>query len=186
MKNYIVLVKKFLLSIVVICLFCAIIRYIVLPKVVFPTKYKEQVLMSAKNHNIDPFLVFSIMKAESKFDPNALSRRGAKGLMQIIDTTGEWAATELNMTDFTTDQLFDPETNIEIGCWYIARLYNQYEGHIPTLLAAYNAGTGNVYKWRNNKKYSEDGIKIDYIPFWETRQYIKKVTRNLRFYVYLY
>lgn len=186
MKNHIVLIKKFLLSIVIMCLLYVIIRYIVFPKVVFPTKYKEQVFMSAKKHHIDPFLVFAIMKAESKFDPNALSRRGAKGLMQIMDTTGAWSATELGILDFTPDQLFEPEVNIEIGCWYIARLFNQYEGHIPTLLAAYNAGTGNIYKWRNDKKYSLDGITIHNIPFRETKQYVKRVMMNLKFYTYLY
>lgn len=156
------------------------------PEVIFPTKYKEQVFASAKKHNIDPFLVFAIMKAESKFNSNALSRRGAKGLMQIMDTTGTWAASELKMAEFTVDQLFDSEVNIEIGCWYIARLMNQYEGHVPTLLAAYNAGTGNVYKWKNNKEYSLDGVVIDYIPFGETRHYVKKVMRNLKIYTYLY
>lgn len=162
------------------------IRYIILPKIVFPIKYKKQVFESAKNHDVDPLLVLAIMKAESKFNPNALSRRGAKGLMQIMDTTGEWAASELGMSEFTADQLFDPKVNIDIGCWYIARLINQYEGDVPTLLAAYNAGTGNVYKWRNNKEYSLDGIVIDYIPFGETRRYIKKVMMNLNFYTYLY
>lgn len=171
---------------VIICSLCVIIRYIVFPKVIFPIKYKEQVFQSAKKYNIDPFLVFAIMKAESKFNPNAISRRGAKGLMQIMDTTGEWAASELKMSGFTADQLFDPSVNIDIGCWYIARLINQYEGHVPTLLAAYNAGTGNVYKWRNNKEYSLDGVVINYIPFGETREYIKKVTMNLKVYTYLY
>ena len=64
------------------------------PGVIFPTKYKEQVFVSAKKHNIDPFLVFAIMKAESRFNPNALSRRGAKGLMQIMDTTGTLCRSE--------------------------------------------------------------------------------------------
>lgn len=186
MKKKAILIKKILVSIVIISFLCVIIRYVILPKMIFVIQYKEQVLVSAKKHNIDPFLVFAIIKAESRFEPGAISRRGAKGLMQIMDTTGEWGASELGLSDFTTDQLFDPNTNIDIGCWYVARLIRQYDGHIPTLLAAYNAGTGNVYKWRNNKEYSLDGVIIDYIPFTETRQYVKKVKMNLWFYTYLY
>lgn len=180
------LFKKVLLGLVLICSLCVIIRYIVFPKVMYPISYKDQVFASAEKYNIDPFLVFAIMKAESKFNTNAISKRGAKGLMQIMDTTGEWAASELGIENFTRDDLFNPAVNIEIGCWYIARLDKQYDGHIPTLLAAYNAGTGNVYKWRNNKEYSLDGVIIDYIPFGETRLYIKKVILNFKFYTYLY
>lgn len=186
MRDYKIISKKLFVCLFIICSLCAIIRYIVLPKFVFPLKYKEEVLISAQKNGIDPYLVFAIIKAESKFNPNAISRRGAKGLMQIMDTTGEWGAKEIGFKDFTKDQLFKPKVNIEIGSWYIARLLKQYNGDIPTLLAAYNAGTGNVYKWKNNKKYSLDGIIIDYIPFEETRNYIKKVERNFRVYKILY
>lgn len=178
--------KKFIVRLFIICIFCVIIRYIVLPTTMFPMKYKAQVYESAQKYNIDPLLIFSIIKAESKFDSNAMSNRGAKGLMQIMDKTGEWAATELNMTDFSPDQLFDTKVNIDIGCWYVAKLLKQYDGNISTLLAAYNAGTGNVYKWRNNKEYSLDGVTLDYIPFGETRDYVEKVNLNLKIYRFLY
>ena len=184
--NSIVVLKKTMIWLFIIGILCVIIRYVIVPGFVFPTKYKEQVMASANRHNVDPLLIFSIIKAESKFNSDALSRRGAKGLMQIMDKTGQWAASELGMPEFTPDQLFDPTTNIEMGCWYVARLMKQYEGDIPTLLAAYNAGTGNVYKWRNNKDYSLDGMTIDYIPFGETRRYIEKVGQNLKCYQYLY
>lgn len=186
MKKDIGIFKKTMVRLFIICILCVIIRYIVLPTFVFPTQYKEQVLKHAKQHNVDPMLIFSIIKAESKFNPNAISKKGAKGLMQIMDTTGEWAATELKVSGFTKDQLFDPDVNINLGSWYVARLLRQYDGNVSTLLAAYNAGTGNVYKWRNNKEYSLDGITLDYIPFGETRNYIEKVNRNLKFYRYLY
>ena len=178
--------KKFIVRFFILCILCVIIRYIVLPTVMFPVKYKVQVYESARHYDIDPLLIFSIIKAESKFNPNAISNRGAKGLMQIMDQTGEWAATELKQSDFTTDQLFDPKVNIEIGAWYVAKLLKQYHGDVSILLAAYNAGTGNVYKWRNNTEYSLDGVTLDYIPFGETRDYVEKVNRNLKFYRYLY
>ncbi len=186
MGNFILRFKKIVVRLLIICTLCVIIRYIVLPGFIFPMKYKDLVIEKSVQHNVDPLLVFSIMKAESKFNPNAISRRGAKGLMQIMDKTGEWAAQEMQIPDFTKDQLFDPATNINIGCWYVAKLLSQYDGDIPTLLAAYNAGTGNVYKWRNNKDFSSDGVTLDYIPFGETRTYIEKVNMNLKFYRYLY
>ena len=178
--------RKIIVRFFIICILCVIIRYIILPATMFPRTYKEQVYMSAYEHNVDPLLIFSIIKAESKFNPGAISNRGAKGLMQIMDQTGEWAATELGIKDFTSDQLFDPAVNINIGSWYVAKLLRQYEGNISTLLAAYNAGTGNVYKWRNNKEYSLNGVTLDYIPFGETQRYVKKVKRNFKIYRYLY
>lgn len=161
-------------------------RYMIIPKFVFPIRYYDYVVKNAHKNNVDPFLIFSIIKAESKFNSNAISRSGAKGLMQIMDKTGHWGANELGVESFESDRLFDPQLNIEIGCWYVGKLQNQYEGDIATLLAAYNAGTGNVYKWKNNKQYSLDGITIDYIPFEETRKYIKKVQTNFKIYKYLY
>ncbi len=178
--------KKVVIRFFLLCILCVIIRYIVLPTLIFPMTYKSQVYESARHYDIDPLLIFSIIKAESKFNPSAISNRGAKGLMQIMDQTGQWAATELKLSGFTTDQLFDPKTNIELGSWYVAKLLKQYDGDISTLLAAYNAGTGNVYKWRNNTEYSLDGVTLDYIPFLETRDYVQKVNRNLKFYRFLY
>lgn len=178
--------KKTVVRLFIIAIICVIIRYIILPNFVFPMAHKEAVFKSAQHHKVDPLLIYSIMKAESKFDQNAMSNRGAKGLMQIMDQTGQWAAAELNIDGFTNEQLFDPQVNIEIACWYVARLMNQYDGNLRTLLAAYNAGTGNVYKWKNNKEYSLDGVSLDHIPFEETRNYVKKVSRNLKMYRYLY
>lgn len=178
--------KKNIVILFIICILCVIIRYIVLPTFIFPMRYKAQVYESAGHYDIDPLLIFSIIKAESKFNPNAISNRGAKGLMQIMDRTGEWAAEELNRSNFTSDKLFDPGVNIDIGSWYVAKLLKQYDGDISIVLAAYNAGTGNVYKWRNNTEYSLDGVTLDYIPFEETRDYVEKVNRNLKFYRYLY
>ncbi|NLI89947.1 MAG: lytic transglycosylase domain-containing protein [Epulopiscium sp.] len=186
MNNYMSIGKKITITLSILLIVCATIRYAILPVFVFPMKYKEEVLASSQQYNVDPLLIYSIIRAESDFDSNAVSNRGAKGLMQIMDKTGEWAASEISLAEFSKDQLFDPAINIRIGCWYIAKLINQYDGDVATALAAYNAGTGNVYKWKNNKKYSEDGVTINYIPFEETRNYINRVNRNLKFYRYLY
>lgn len=151
----------------------------------FPIKYQDLVNQYAKVYQLDSYLVFSIIKSESKFDPLARSHKGAKGLMQITDQTGEWAAQEIGIEEYNHDKLYDPEINIRIGCWYMRRLLNQYN-NLETSLAAYNAGSGNVSKWLKNDQYSKDGKTLVYIPFKETRVYVKNVINGIKRYRYFY
>lgn len=151
-------------------------------KTAYPTKYNEYVLKYANEYNIDPYLVFSIIKAESKFDQDAISHKDAKGLMQISPITQKWAQKELKLKDV---DIYDPNTNIKIGCWYLNRLYIQFKD-TNLVIAAYNGGSGNVAKWLKNKKYSRDGNVIDYIPFKETENYLEKVQKNYKMYTKLY
>jgi soluble lytic murein transglycosylase len=152
----------------------------------YPREYKELVAQYAHQYEVDPLLIYAIMKVESKYNPYAVSRSGAKGLMQIMDKTGAWGAQEVNIREYTHDILFKPEANIQIGCWYVAKLIKQYEGNLNVALAAYNAGPGNVYKWRNDPKYSFDGKTLYNIPFKETSSYVKKVQWHYKVYQFLY
>ncbi len=152
----------------------------------YPVTYSEYVQKYSEQYNLDEHLVFSMIKAESSFNPNAVSPRNAKGLMQIIDSTGEWAAEKMNIEDFTTAQLMEPETNIHIGCWYIARLLKQYNQNTELALAAYNAGSGNVSKWLKDESISKDGTTLDRIPFEETRNYVNKINKYISMYKKLY
>jgi soluble lytic murein transglycosylase len=152
----------------------------------YPTPYKEHVLISSEKYEIDPFLIYAVMKAESKFNPHALSRKGAKGLMQMMDTTGAWIAEITQLEGYSSDQLFAPQVNIELATWYISRLLKQYDGDVEMMLMAYNAGSGNVSKWKKDIRYSEDGITIHTIPFKETKEYLKKVKRYYTMYKWLY
>jgi soluble lytic murein transglycosylase len=151
-------------------------------KTAYPTKYNEYVFKYSNEYNIDPYLVFSIIKAESKFDPNAISHKDAKGLMQISPITQEWARKELKLKDV---DIYDPKTNIKIGCWYLNRLYMEFKD-TSLVIAAYNGGSGNVTKWLKNKEYSKDGNELHVIPFKETANYLEKVQKNHRTYKELY
>lgn len=151
----------------------------------FPLKYKSLVITYSNLYDLDPYLIFSIIKVESKFNPDAQSHKNAKGLMQITDKTGQWAAKELGIKDYSDEKLYDPEINIQIGCWYINKLLNQFED-VETSLAAYNAGSGNVSKWLKDERYSQDGKKVHEIAFWETKEYVKKVLDSKRIYKKLY
>ena len=149
----------------------------------YPRKYSVYVEKYSKEYNLDENFVYSIIKAESKFNPNALSHKGAKGLMQIADITRDWAIVELDLEKDI--DIYDPETNIMIGCWYLNRLYKEF-GDTDLVIAAYNGGSGNVSKWLADEKYSQDGKKLHIIPFDETDKYVKKVNRNYEQYNKIY
>jgi len=126
-------------------------------RTIYPIHYRDLIEKYAIEYEIDPYLIVSIMKNESKFNPNAVSKKDAKGLMQIAPITGEWAAEKLDIENYSEDMLFDPELNIKIGVWYLNVLKNEFDNNMEIMIAGYNAGNGNVKKWLNNKEYSKDG-----------------------------
>lgn len=151
----------------------------------FPLKYFDIIERYAQVHGVDPVLVSSIINVESRFNRYAVSPVGASGLMQIMEPTAVWAAEKMGIENFVySEMIFDPEININIGTWYINRLINQY-GELPVALAAYNAGSGNVTSWLNDPELSEDGVTLSYIPFGETRRYVKRVDINMKIYAFL-
>jgi soluble lytic murein transglycosylase len=155
-------------------------------KMSYPLKYKEQVFKYSEQNKIDPYLVFAIIKAESGFDATATSKKNAKGLMQVTDETGQWAAKDLRISQFHKNDLYDPDTNIQIGCWYIRWLMDYFNGELELVIAAYNGGNGNVSKWLKNKKYSSSGNTLEKIPYKETDLYLKKVSNYYGVYKKLY
>lgn len=152
----------------------------------YPLKYFDIVSKYADKYNIDPLLILSLIKAESGFNPNVISPKGAKGLMQLQDKTAKWCADALSIKDFEPEKLFDPDTNIMLGTWYFGKyLLDYYSGNTTLALAAYNAGVGNVDKWLGNKKIS-DGVNLNKIPFEETHTYVNKIYRYHNRYKHLY
>lgn len=180
-------IKYFLLITVTITILIGISKYKnEILKLFYPIKYSEYVYKYSTQYDLDPFLVFSIIRVESNFNSQAQSKKGAKGLMQITDKTGEWAAKEIGVNNYTSDMLFDPKYNIMFGCWYFNNLIKQFNGNIVLALAAYNGGSGNVEKWLKNKEYSSTGEYLDKIPFGETERYIIKVQKDYNVYKNLY
>ena len=140
-------------------------------KYIYPIKYKEEVYCYAEEFSLNPNLVFSIIKAESGFNKNAVSEKGAKGLMQIIDGTASYIAKLLGEKEY---DIFSPNTNIRFGCFYLRLLLDKFYEE-KTALCAYNAGEGKVNNWLKNKEYSADGVNLILSPYKETEQYIKKI-----------
>lgn len=161
-------------------------RYVIMPRVLFPIKYTEIVEKYSREYGVDKNLVYAVIRAESSFRKEAVSHKNAVGLMQISESTAKWGAAEIPIEGFTLEMLAEPAVNIEIGCWYLAKLISQYDGNCETALAAYNGGSGNVGKWLSNEKYSKDGESLHYIPFEETKKYVKKVLALKKIYDTLY
>lgn len=141
----------------------------------YPTAYTELVRSYAEEFSLDPYLVTAIMRCESSNDPNAVSKKGAIGLMQIMPDTGAWIAHKLKLDEsYTETQLYDPETNIRFACWYLAFLERRLNNNETCVIAAYNAGHGSVEKWLSDTAFAENGELLT-IPFPETARYLEKV-----------
>ncbi len=152
----------------------------------YPFPYRDTTTYYAGIYNVDPLLLAAVMKAESGFNSKAVSVRGARGLMQIMPDTGQWIARQLGEHTFHPDQLFEPETSIKLGAWYISDLKKEFNNDPVLVLAAYNGGRGNVREWLSNMSLSGGNSNIDQIPFTETRHYVRKVLLYYRIYITLY
>ena len=178
--------KHIRLLVAVLLIYAAVLNIPNLLKLLYPIEHKEIIIKYGQMHNVDPLLLAALIKTESNFEPRAESRKGAKGLMQITPSTGEWIAKTIGVNDFNEDMLFDPETNIMLGSWYIEHLTNYYKGSFELVFAAYNGGRGNVDKWLKDKNLSSDGITLDTIPFSETKKYLEKLRKNYNIYKIIY
>ena len=148
-------------------------------KLLYKTDYSEYVEKYSSMYNIDEKLVYAVIKNESNFDSKAISRVGAKGLMQIMDSTAEDVAKELNLEEYN---LLVPEDNIKIGIKYLSDLIQKY-GETSLALAAYNAGFGTVDTWIADGVISADGNDYENIPYKETNMYVRKILRDYNIYV---
>lgn len=145
--------------------------------------YRDIIERYAYENNVDPALIAAIIYHESRFDPKAVSSVGARGLMQIMESTGPWIAGNLGESNaYSFDSLFVPETNIRFGTWYIGYLSRRFGGDIEKIAAGYHAGQGAVAKWLTNEAYSHDGWTLDVIPIPETEQYVRRVVNAYEIY----
>ena len=156
-----------------------------LEKVSLPREHIEIVEKYAKEYDFDPAFIFAVIKTESGFRKDAVSSVGAIGLMQIMPSTAEKLAERLGEQIPTKEELFSPGVNIRYGCEMLSWMREEFEVS-DTLLAAYNAGWGNVKKWLSDKNYSDDGITLKKIPFEETKNFIKRVNKTKDKYRELY
>lgn len=140
---------------------------------ILPVEYEELIEKYCKQYDLDKGLVYSVINAESRFEKSVQSHKGAIGLMQIMPQTGAWLSEKMEISPITSEDLYIPTINIQVGCFYIRYLLDKYDDEMLAL-CAYNAGSTNVYKWLKDDRYSENG-RLHTIPFGETDRYIKKI-----------
>ena len=162
----------------------ASIKSIPLPywRILFPEPYWETIKAeSAKNH-LDPYLVASLIRQESEFNPSAISPANAYGLMQMLPSVGKSLAREEGMSNFQTFQLLDPATNIRLGTRYLRKTLDHFGGVTEYALAAYNAGDSRVVDWQAAGPSQGMDEFVESIPFTETREYVEAILRNVETY----
>ncbi len=170
---------------VVVVLFAADYGIEKLGLYLYPKDYEEYVEKYSNEYGVDSDFCFALIKCESNFNPQAVSSAEAKGLMQMTPDTYRWVCGKLYGTDIDEELLFDPETNIKCGIWYISYLKTQFSGE-KEVIAAYNAGPSHVREWLADTRYSTDGKTLETLPFKETERHVEKVLKARDIYKKLY
>jgi soluble lytic murein transglycosylase len=152
----------------------------------FPRLYWEEVQEATQYTRLDPWLILGVIRQESAFSPRAVSRSDARGLMQLLPSTGREVYQRIGLEAFRDDLLFDPRLNVRLGTQYLGRLAETHRGNLILALAAYNAGPGRVKRWLQELSTADWDEFIERVPFEETRLYVKSVLRNYGVYQKLY
>jgi soluble lytic murein transglycosylase len=147
-------------------------------RILFPEPYWDTIKTESAKYNLDPYLVASLIRQESEFNPSAISYAGAYGLMQLLPGVGRTMARQVGMRDFRTYQLLDPETNIKLGTRYLRQMLDKFGGVQEYALAAYNAGDSRVNDWESAGPYTGMDEFVESIPFTQTRNYVEAILRN--------
>jgi soluble lytic murein transglycosylase len=151
-------------------------------RILFPQPYWATIQSEAAKNNLDPYLVAAQIRQESEFNPAAVSRANALGLLQLLPSVGRAMAHEEGMSGFQTYQLFDPDTNIRLGTRYLRKTLDKFGGVTEYALAAYDAGDERVADWQAGGPYSGMDEFVESIPFTETREYVEGILRNQEMY----
>ena len=151
----------------------------------FPKAYWGDLKRFSSENELDPYLVASLIRQESEFNPNAISRANAVGLMQLLPVTGKKVAKEVKMHHFSPSQLYTPTVNLQLGTRYFKSMVDKF-GSFEYALAAYNAGSDRVEDWLATGKYRDAQEFVESIPFTETREYVQAIMRNANVYKQLY
>lgn len=149
---------------------------------IFPDSYQSEIRKWSEKRQLQPVWVKSLIRQESAFNPRAVSRSRAMGLMQLLPSTAQEVATDLGKSSFQVpDSLFDSALNVELGTTYLKRMFSRYESQLPFALAAYNAGPTRLSRWlkASGVELKEDELWVDEMPWSETSYYVKAILRNI-------
>ena len=153
----------------------------------YPEAYKGEVVKLCRENDLTPAFIYSVMRAESLFQPRVYSWAGAVGLMQIMPATGKEIAGNIGKEEFEVKDLLDYRTNLEFGIYYLKGLMKEFDGDKVLALCGYNAGPGNARKWKSNADPEMEMDEfIENIPYSETRGYVKRILQFYSIYRSLY
>jgi soluble lytic murein transglycosylase len=149
----------------------------------YPMPFRRDIVEAATNAGLDPAFVFGLIRQETRFMGNMKSAVGANGLMQLMPATAKWAAKKANIP-YRPELITDPSTNLRIGSWYLKAVLESFGGSDPMAAAAYNAGPARPRRWRGGLMLAPE-VWTENVPFFETRDYVKKVMTNAAIYAAL-
>ena len=155
-------------------------------RLAFPLPYRQSLDRYSREQSLDPYLVAALVRQESEFNPDAISRAKAYGLTQILPSTGRSINRRLRMRHYSTRMLLRPDANLRMGTYYFRTLLDQMSGEVAATLASYNAGKSRAQAWLNWGEYREPAEFVETIPITETRNYVEMVLRNADLYRRLY
>lgn len=141
----------------------------------FPLKEKDKVVASSARWQVDPALVYGLMRAESAMQPDAHSPAGARGLLQLMPSTAEAVARRNGLPLNGANELWQPDINLELGIAHLAELQARYDGNWVQVAAAYNAGVNAVQRWLDQPRQLPPDVWLETLPFFETRDYVPRV-----------
>lgn len=151
----------------------------------FPKAFWTDVKKFSSENGLDPYLVAALIRQESAFNPNAVSRANAVGLMQLLPKVGRGIAKQEKLRHFNTQELFQPRINLQLGTRYFRSMVDRF-GSFEYALAAYNAGVDRVQDWSKQDTFRDPEEFVESIPFTETREYVENILRNVNVYRQLY
>ncbi len=152
----------------------------------FPRPYWGDLKKFSEANQLDPYLVSALIRQESEFNASAVSRARALGLMQLLPSVGQQLARQAGVLGYSTNSLFQPNVNIELGTIYFREMLQKFGGKLPYALAAYNAGSERVRQWDAADPAVDAAAFVESIPFTETREYVQAIERNANMYRRLY
>jgi soluble lytic murein transglycosylase len=150
--------------------------------ILFPQNYWTEIKADAEKNNLDPYMVASLIRQETEFNPGAVSNKDAYGLMQLLPAVGRSMAKEEGIRHFQTNDLLNPSTNILLGTHYLRQTLDKFGGQPEYAFAAYNAGDDRVTDWQSIGNYHGIDEFVESIPFTETREYVQAIVRNEEIY----
>jgi soluble lytic murein transglycosylase len=151
-------------------------------RILFPQMYWTDIKADAERNGLDPYMVASLIRQETEFNPGAVSNKNAWGLMQLLPAVGRALAKDEGLRHFQTSELLDPATNIRLGTLYLKQTLDKFGGQPEYAFAAYNAGDDRVIDWQSIGNYHGIEEFVESIPFSETREYVEAILRNEQIY----